>query len=172
MNPQQIDQLSAEQTQIYTSLFQTLYSFDEQSFNQVPFTGSWTPAQVAEHILRFSSGTLKTIYAGTQATERKPDEQVNALKKLFLNLDLKMPAPEFVVPGNEPIAREKLLADLNNISEKMDKVIHTADLSATCTLYQLPGFELMTRMEWIYFILYHTQRHIRQLENIHLSIAP
>jgi hypothetical protein len=40
------------------------------------------------------------------------------------------------------------------------------DLSKTCQGFQLPGSAAFTRAEWIWFAIYHTQRHTRQLKNI------
>jgi hypothetical protein len=165
-----ITRLSTDQVQVFASLFQALRAFDEAQFNQIPFPGSWTPAQVAEHIRKFASGTLKVIHGPVAVTERSPDEQLKPLKDLFLNMRVKMPAPESVVPRHDRIPLEKLLSHLKDVSETLDEAIHTTDLSATCTAYQLPGFKLMTRLEWVHFILYHMQRHIYQLEHIQLTI--
>ncbi|MBE7179216.1 MAG: DinB family protein, partial [Mucilaginibacter polytrichastri] len=48
-------------------------------------------------------------------------------------------------------------------------VIATArdmDLSMLCLGFDFPGLGFLTRYEWLYFNIYHTQRHIRQLRNI------
>ena len=55
--------------------------------------------------------------------------------------------------------------------DKMIEAIKTLNLSETCTAFELPGFGEFTRAEWIYFAMYHTQRHTHQLKKIYERMA-
>ena len=152
-------------------LVQTISTFPRERFNTIPFEGSWTAAQVSDHILKSVSGVLELLYAPTKPTERQPNEKTEAIKAMFLDFKTKMKSPEFVLPGESPIEKEKLLTAWENTKAKITEAIKTLNLSETCTAFELPGFGEFTRAEWIYFAMYHTQRHTHQLENIYVTLA-
>jgi hypothetical protein len=156
-----------EMTETTNNLLQTISSFPAEKFNTIPFEGSWTAAQVSDHILKSVSGVLELLFSNTKPTTRQPDEKVEAIKSMFLDFTTKMKSPEFVLPENSPIEKEKILNAWANTKTKLIDAIKTLDLPATCTVFELPGFGEFTRAEWIWFAIYHTQRHTRQLKNIY-----
>jgi len=145
-------------------------AFKPEQFNSVPFEGSWTAGQVAEHILKSYSGVLEVISDQAEPTERKPDEKIEAIKDLFLNFDTKMSSPDFVLPSAPPHNQQTLLKESNDLLAKMTAVIASQDLSATYNAFELPGFGKFTRLEWVYFLVYHLQRHNHQLNSIYQKI--
>lgn len=149
-----------------TLLLQTIGGFKIGQFNSLPFPGSWTAGQVSEHILLSASGGVKVLNEGGQPTERLPAEKVDALGDLFLNFDIKMISPDFIQPSDEPQDKDELLHSLGSTFEEMVTLSKELDLTLTYTGFEMPQFGMLTRLEWLSFILYHTQRHIRQLQNI------
>ena len=147
-------------------LLQTVSDFPQEKFNTVPFKDSWTAGQVAEHIVKFSSGGAEILSSPGTDTKRDPAEKINALCDLFLNFDIKMVAPDFIRPSDEPHEKDIVLNLLDNAYNPMIALSKTSDLTLTYADFDLPQFGTLTRMEWLYFILFHTQRHIRQLKNI------
>ena len=160
-----------EMDETKNNLFKIISSFPEEHFNKIPFEDSWTAAQVSEHILKSVSGVLEMLYATTKPTERQTNEKAEAIKAIFSDLSIKMKSPEFVLPGNSPIEKENILTVLKDTMDKMIEAIKTLNLSETCTAFVLPGFGEFTRAEWIYFAMYHTQRHTHQLKNIYERMA-
>lgn len=153
-----------------TKLLDTIAAFKKEDFNSIPFEGSWTAAQVSEHILKFVSGTLQLLYGPVQPTNRDHLEKVSEIRGVFLDFSIKMKSPEFVLPGDAPMENKKLHADLEHTFEKIVVAINTLDIAPTCTAFELPGTGTLTRAEWIWFSIYHTQRHTRQLKNIYTAI--
>ena len=152
-------------------LLHAISSFPQEKFNTIPFEYGWTAAQVSEHILKSVSGVVEMLYTPAKPTERKPNEKAEAIKAMFLDFKTKMKSPEFVLPGNSPIEKDKISTALTDTMDKMFEAIKTLDLSETCTAFELPGFGEFTRAEWIYFAMYHTQRHTHQLKNIYEGMA-
>src|ERR1700744_2376376 len=76
--------------------------FDQDNINTVPFEGSWTGGQVAEHILKSVSGILETLNSPSKPTERNPEEFVKPLGDAFLNMDIKFQSPDFIIPSDSP----------------------------------------------------------------------
>ena len=88
------------------------------------------------------------------------------IKGLFLDFTTKMISPQFILPPDEATEKEELISHLKTVSGKVTEAIQTLNLTEICLDFALPGMGEMTRAEWIFFIIYHTQRHIHQLENI------
>jgi len=57
-----------------TEFQELISSFDKAQLNAVPFEGSWTPGQVAQHIIMANSGFGEVLNGPVIDTERAPDE--------------------------------------------------------------------------------------------------
>lgn len=147
-----------------------IYSFDQEEMNRVPFEGSWTAGQLAQHIILSCSGFLEMVNGALDESKKVPDLLVERIKDTFLNFDIRMKSPDFVVPPDKTYEKEDVLHSLEDIRLKLLDAIDTLDLTKTCTSFQLPVYGFLTRWEAIHFVLYHTQRHIQQLQNIRLRI--
>jgi hypothetical protein len=150
-------------------LLKTISKFNEEAFNkQLP--GSWTAAQVAEHLRLSNGGIAELLYGKMKKTDRPPDQLVEQLKKEFGNQVIKMAAPEFVVPKPGVHQKEPLLTALERIMDKINKAAITQDLALTNTDFAFPVYGALTRLELIAFAVYHTQRHTHQLEKIYQAL--
>ena len=158
--------LIEELNQTTVEFLQTLDSFPADQINIVPFEGSWTAGQVAEHILISEGGLPEMLMAETAVTERPVDERVALLESIFLDFSTKLKAPDFNVPSNGPHEKEKLMADFRHVRKQLEHVAQTADLTLTCTTFPFPTIGELTRWEWINFVICHAKRHIHQLRNI------
>ena len=166
MNKPEKDQLQLEISDTFQQLIDTLSQFKEEQFNRIPFAGSWTPGQIAEHLIKSVSAIPDEH---TQSTTRPYDEKVAPIGSLFLNFSIKMSSPDFVRPGDEPQDKGEMLTAFAGISHYLEDAAQTTDLEATCTDFELPTFGALTRYEWIKFFIFHTQRHTRQLKNVLLA---
>lgn len=140
-----------------------LSKFDDGSLNQIPFEGSWTAGQTAEHIVICGSGIPD---AQTSVTNRPYDKKVEAIKELFLNFDLKFETDPSLAPGPPPHNKEELLEKIGKIKAHLKDVAQTTDLEALCEDMELSSFGFLTRHEWLRFIMFHTQRHTHQISSI------
>src|SRR4051794_11876395 len=104
--------LSIEITNTKNELLKALDLFDQQNINTIPFEGSWTGGQVAEHVLKSLSGALQNVSGPVKSTERDPAEYVKPLGDAFLNIDIKMKSPDFIIPSDEPKDKASLMAAL------------------------------------------------------------
>lgn len=154
-------------------LLELLSGISQQQLNEVPFEGSWTAGQVGHHLLK-SYGIVSILGGKTVETDRPVNEKIIGIRELFSDHTIKMESPSFIIPTDKWIEKEKLL---NGLAEKINDVRsfveNNHDLSFTCLDFELPGAGSLTQSEWIQFISIHTQRHIRQLNNIieHLKQA-
>lgn len=155
----------------FTTLLQAVSSFGEQQLNETPFTGSWTAGQVAQHLILANTGFIEVMQGPVKETNREPDQLVAQIRADFLNFDTKMKAPDFILPLPISYSKQRQLGTLENIRTSIINLIETMELDKICLTYELPGYGFLTRIEAIYFVNYHSQRHTHQLNNIfhHLS---
>ena len=78
-----------EVEQTMDELIQLISSSGEEELNEIPFEGSWSAAQVAEHLLK-SYAIVDMLNAPQTKTERSADEKVELLKSVFLNFNTKV----------------------------------------------------------------------------------
>jgi uncharacterized damage-inducible protein DinB len=147
-------------------LLQLLSSFDQEQINVVPFEGSWTAGQLARHVIKSQAGFAEIMNGPVKDSDRKPDEKAEKIKADFLNFNIKMKSPDFIVPENKTYNKEALLQSLETLKAKITEEMETKDLTQTCLAFELPMLGHLTRLEAVYFVIYHTQRHIHQLKNI------
>jgi len=141
-------------------------SVNEEQFNEIPFEGSWSVAQVCEHLLK-SYGLADALKPGpVRQAERLPGKEIELIKKIFLDFNSKYISAETLLPTDEPIEKEKLLKALQKRIAQIEEVIQTKNLTEICVGIPFKGIGELTRLEWLYVILYHTQRHIRQAKSI------
>lgn len=144
-------------------------SISEDDFNAIPFESCWTPSQVTEHII--NAVGVDMLYGETKPTPRSPDDKIAETAKLFLNMEIKMESPGFIYPSGKQHSKAEMLGIVNNKFTSLINAVKTLDLSLTCTAFEIPGFGEFTRLEFIWFYIYHTQRHIFQLKNIAKALA-
>lgn len=154
-----------------SEFIQVVSSFSQEQLNESPFEGSWTAAQVAEHMLKSKSGIPQLFLGATKLTERRPDENIEAMKSMFMNFDTKLKSPDFILPSDKPHDKETLLTSLQNTKAAISKVAGSVDLSETCTSFSFPGIGELTRLEWMNFLVCHTKRHTHQLINIFKAVT-
>ncbi|PYF72640.1 DinB family protein [Pedobacter nutrimenti] len=161
-----MEHLINELKETKNELIQLIGDFKEEHFNTVPFAGSWTPGQIAEHILKSKEGLPELLRGPSSAAKRPSDQKVTETKSLFLNFEIKMKSAEFILPGTLPWKREVLQENLNYMDTAIIHAAQELDLNLLCLGFELPVFGKFTRLEWLYFNMYHTQRHIHQLKNV------
>jgi len=164
------DSLISEIDNTMSDLTSTLDLFNNETFNTVPFEGSWTAGQVAEHTLMSAAGVSEAVRGKTEPSQRQPDEHVAMLRSLFLNFDIKMKSPNFILPSDAPKDQTELKEKLVQAFSTLREVAKSADLTAMCLDFEMPTLGFMTRLELINFAIVHTQRHIWQLKNIHTRL--
>lgn len=135
-------------------------------FNRVPFEGSWSPAQVGDHVLKFLNGIKAALELPQAEPGRAPDAHEPVLREIFLNFERKAKAPAFVEPATGHIDKTALLNALEETTGALNTRIGDGRLLTLCAGAPFPTLGDMTGMEWVLFGNYHLQRHTRQLEQM------
>ncbi len=150
-----------------SQLLQMISSLNENEINTIPFKNSWTAAQLVTHVTKSNKAIAQALHMEGKKTERNPGERAQELKTTFINFKIKFQSPEFIVPTEKMYLKENLIMDLKKSNEQLGELRDKVNLSE---IISLPAFGEITKLELLYFVLYHTQRHIHQLKNILKSL--
>lgn len=166
MNSEFLTDLSTHHVALEAStshVLATLKAIPSELHSRQPAEG-WSVQQILDHLHRTEEFTLKLLKASGQPTEdRPPDEWVRKLEKALLRRDRQYPAPEVTLPSaDNPV--KSTSEQFENNRREMHAIIDQLDLSETCTLSAHPVIGHMTRIEWIYFTVYHGYRHAEQMQ--------
>ena len=118
-------------------LLEVISSFDQEQFNIAPSEESWTPGQVAQHLVLSIAGFVQLLKGPTEETTRRPDEHFERIKSIFLNFSVKLKSPGFIIPEKKEYRKGELLHMLKGLKADW-KIFETSDLDKTCTLFPLP----------------------------------
>jgi hypothetical protein len=156
--------------QLFSSLDETWNEFfilvccaDENNINQIPFEDSWTVAQLATHVKKSNKAIWQGLQMKGAPANRSSDEREEELRNTFLDFTIKFNSPDFIVPEKKEYQKRAVVEQLENSIEQLKQLRQTTNLSE---IISLPVFGEITKLELLYFVLYHTQRHLHQLKNI------
>jgi len=80
------DELISCINSVYDSLINVLEQFSDTEINIIPFEGSWTPGQVATHIINSTGGIPDK---NTSPAGRLYDGKVELMESVFMDFDKK-----------------------------------------------------------------------------------
>lgn len=143
-----------------------LSSLTEKEINTVPFEGSWTAAQVGEHLRLAGTGMDGLLLEPTQPVHREADERAPGLKDMFLDFGIKMESPDFILPEDKEYDKDELVQALETEKAKTIAAARKATLEHEAPLPEGHPFKTNTKLEMVHFATYHTHRHNHQIKKI------
>ncbi|MGC3943117.1 MAG: DinB family protein [Chryseolinea sp.] len=161
-------ELRSALTKAFNDFSSALSSFDDANVNEIPFAGSWTPAQVSVHIIMATDGVPD---GNTSPAHRPYDANLPRIKPWWEDLNQKFTSPEPLRPDDQPRSKKILLEELQRVHTKDLIIIDKTDLSAVCLDFELPSIGYLTRFEWLWFMEMHLKRHHFQLSNMLKTFA-
>lgn len=164
------NEILKEFNETWVDLLEKVSAFDEDEINRKPAPNKWSAAQVARHLIKANSGFPKMVSGETEEASRKIDEKITQIKDDFLNLDLPMNAADFLVPEEKIYEKKRLIESLKTIKSDIDEILGNTDLTKISKTFEFPVYGYLTGLETLAFIVYHTQRHIHQLDKLSSEI--
>lgn len=151
-------------------LLMAVSEFPEEYFNAPPADGGWTAGQVAEHLIKTETSTVELFTGSFEISERDPEEKIKTIKGRFEDFESKMKAFGHIIPDESSKDKAQILENIQDSSQRLTSLIELHDLSELITGFAHPLFGHLSRVEWIYFNIYHTYRHVHQIHRISESI--
>jgi hypothetical protein len=155
-----------ELASVKVELVEVLSRFGDQNINTIPFEGSWTAGQVAEHVLMSASAVAGALKGPVRPADRDPEQHIQLMSDIFLNFDHKLKSPDFIIPSDEPKNKQVLLNALTKTFDSIEYSAASGDLDMICMAFEMPTLGNLSKKELIWFTIVHTKRHVRQLKNI------
>lgn len=159
-------QLLAELDASTEGLLQTLQTFDDAGFNRQPSSTEWSPAGIAEHLLILDVIANKILRTEAVPSTRPSDSKAALIRQVMEDSGTKRVAPETVLPKGGEKKVSEMVAALRLQRDALKEAIQTTNLSEACTTRKHPALGTLTRLEWIHFIIHHTERHRQQMERL------
>jgi hypothetical protein len=157
------DKLQHELTIAFDQFMEAFAAIHERSINVKPVPQSWTPIQVALHIIMATDGLPDTT---TKVLDREPDYYLAFIRPWWEDLSQKFDSPEYLKSGIEPHTKQQILTELYRIRAKDLAIVNEQDLTTICLDIEMPTLGYLTRYEWLWFIQMHLRRHTHQLQNM------
>ena len=166
------EELIVEIENVNREFIQRLSKFSLDKLNKTKTEESWTAGQVTEHIIKSNGGILNQLLNGDATPTFRPfDEQVDLIKNIFRGED-KMKTTPVLEPDQPPHNLEDLMNSLNQQKVQQLKTIKEKELAELSSELQFPPAPNgLTRYEWLIFMVEHTRRHGKQIENIYKEIS-
>lgn len=142
--------------------------FDTEAINWTASPGSWSAAQVADHVTKSNHSIARALLVKGTLINRNPFERVPELKKVFLDFNTKLKAPDFIWPGQVHYEKNTLVKKL---LASVGLLLESAEGEELLEMINHPAFGDITKFEILHFVVYHTLRHVHQLEKIRSAYA-
>ena len=151
-----------------SEFLELISSADASIINRIPFKDSWTAAQLVVHVTKSNLHIAKSLRLKGKIIERDPAERAPELEEIFLNFSVKLKSPEFILPIDTWYPKEEVVRDFMQSTKQLKEERNHVNLSEAISH---SAFGKITKLELLYFVRYHTERHLHQLKNIltHLS---
>ena len=157
------EKLFSDLDKVTASFILLIEASNEKILDVVPFKNSWTVAKLASHVTKSNNAIAQGLQMQGKPPERNADENVEKLKKIFLDYKAKYQSPDFILPTEKKYPKKEVVTKLQHSVNLLKDVRDETDLSEMITL---PGLGEITKFEMLNFVVFHTKRHIRQLKNI------
>ena len=132
----------------------------------------WSIMECAEHILISEQAVAKALQGPSHPIEdRAPDSKLEELNKNFLEFDQRLRVssdPETLDGGYDNIKSFSQAFRQNR--ELIKEALQQAPLEWLCEKLEHAKFGYLTRLEWAYYLIYHTERHLQQINRIEASL--
>lgn len=139
----------------------------DDKFHSNPDEVTWSPAQVVEHLYRSEFGVPK-LFAGETKVEADRDSEtiVEKMRVQFLDTNKRLKAKGVILPGDEKRSKEELISNFRSLRKKIAAMADQFEGSEVCTSFEHPIYGYLTREEWTHFNIFHTERHMSQIDRI------
>ncbi len=147
-------------------LVEALTNFPKRDFNKKPSAGAWSAGDVAEHLWLIDIAIIEKVIQGPlQSTDRGTIEKVDKIKAAFLDFETKFTA-DLTKPADRAKDKDVIINKIKTSRQNFMDLLDTTNLRQECLGFNHSLFGLMTGIEWVYYTIYHSERHLEQIERI------
>jgi uncharacterized damage-inducible protein DinB len=148
-------------------LINEIVLFNNEEFNERYAPNKWTAAQVCHHLVLTEKIFSKVIIHGLKKPESNKAENKD-ISSIMMDRTRKVPAPEIVEPGSEPMEVRQIIDLLNESRARFLEVLSTIEDESKLAEHSAkhPVYGELSLEQWIDLLYLHEQRHTEQLKEI------
>ena len=161
------EELLTEADDTATQLLNLVRTVEEDKFNVIPYEGSWTTGQLVRHVSKSTAAIATVLGKKEQPAQRNAGEKIAMLRDTWLNFCTKLQSPGCIVPEEKTYDKQASIVALKHAFEQFEANAVIANVNEI--VEGLP-MGTVTKLELIHFVIYHTKRHIHQLEKINKAL--
>ena len=136
-------------------------AFSAEQFREAP-GGKWSAALIVEHLLLVESSINKLFDLKGEEAGRLPSKKTDLIVMALGDDEKKFNSPEMHIPsGKYPDV--SVVEDLAVIRTQIKEKALATNPDEMITIKH-PALGLLTRLEWIQFLIHHSNRHARQIQ--------
>lgn len=156
------------------NLFKSLDSLTQVQAEIKISPDSWSVLECAEHIFLVDKAVSRNI--STPAPENKENDKAELFGEGKLNhllvtkREFKVIAPEYATPTGRFKTIEEIKKNINAIIDQIIDHISTHNIEQETHTIKHPRLGEMTKVDWLHFLISHTNRHIMQIEEVKRSV--
>lgn len=128
---------------------------------------AWSIMEVAEHMLMMEETVCHALQGDTRPLDgRGPDAKLPQLESVFLDLQTRT---QYRNPENSAVTYadvRKFAADFRANREDIKQALADKDIRQEFAGYEHPHFGFLTGLEWLHYLVVHTERHLHQINRI------
>lgn len=156
--------LKAMYQQLCNEYIALLQSLSDDQININPSSGGWSVGQVISHITKANQSSF--LGEKGEVCSRDIGEKLAELELTFLDFDVKMKSPDFILPDLKTFSK---VESIQKISKCFEALIEALDDSKMDEILNSP-LGVLTKWEIANFMIFHSKRHLHQLKNIQKTL--
>lgn len=147
----------------FDCVLQTLEEIPEGLWNRAVSGGTWSVAQVFEHIALSARLPPDRV---TGEPDRWFDAAAAHIEARMANAAVKGSCPPELFPQGTWTKKAEFIPVLRTSALSLSRYAEETDLTQLCLERTLLDFGFLTRYEWLVYVCGHTHRHLGQVEQI------
>jgi len=143
-----------------------------EAFHFRPADGGWSIAETAEHVALVEVGSGK-LMRGRMVRQPTPPELLEAARDGDERVDARLlvrnnpfEAPDFVRPTGQWQTPDEIIAVFSESRGGTIDFLETTELDLGRYAAPHPVLGPLTGLQWAYFLVRHTARHVEQIEEV------
>ena len=146
-------------------LFEFLKDIDRELLIEKPAPDKWSIMENLDHIFQVEKGINFVFTGATELEERDPQAKFDQIEKDFMDFDRRFTAMGPILPKGQFEDLDSIKKSISKNRKMLTEIGNSRGWDETCLAFEHRLFGAMTRMEWIWFTIVHTNRHLVQMEN-------
>ena len=147
--------------------FVQFFSTVDAEAMQFKIDNEWNLLEILEHVLLTEKTVLKTLAEGSESFSNYIEVLgYDKLRRVMIDYrHKKVKAPPHVEPGTLALSAQNLLLELQNGRNILIEDLQSARLIMGAEVHMHPMLGEMTVVDWLNFLLLHSERHLLQLQD-------